>query len=549
MTDDLFALGQQYLDELKREFTVYGLAVDPNLELRRGSGLLCYYNLADGHIYLSTPELDSPAGKLQALFLRSLLGCADNTALVGFFRLFLRHIIAHEMAHHLRHQYHTFGNNMWHEEQVANKLSVAVVKHRLSPAEKDDARLLLKNALDALAGHINAKNIAIDSYYSPLHALHVSGDIGVADFENIEMIGAMFNLSDTEILSGSGQLTPETADRLTQRDSLIDSINEQYTADQIKYIYYHTGWLYLDLTSRETEYVDEFARNYLNIPLNLLPPIQPAAIPTETAIFACFRASQTVGDAIPARYFYKRYRTLLLARLKAADLPINAHNDRLRREATLILESWSEQKSDTLIYLVQLAPPSLRPLFPHRIGQNLPPQLDVAAHLPTETDRRLWLHLTQSTPDETAANTLHRLNILDRTDIYRSLPAHLMLELARLFSLVNFAAGETVIWQGERNDDVYFLISGRLQALINRDGHTRQVGMIEPGEMFGEISFFTEEPRQATVQAVEPSQCFVLTDVDLQLLAYRHPVILMQMAGVLAKRLIDTAPTPSPATL
>jgi CRP-like cAMP-binding protein len=57
--------------------------------------------------------------------------------------------------------------------------------------------------------------------------------------------------------------------------------------------------------------------------------------------------------------------------------------------------------------------------------------------------------------------------------------------------------------------------------------------------MFGEIAFFTEDARYATVRAVEPSQCLVLTDADLQIFAYQHPTILMQMAGVLAKRLAD----------
>jgi CRP-like cAMP-binding protein len=63
--------------------------------------------------------------------------------------------------------------------------------------------------------------------------------------------------------------------------------------------------------------------------------------------------------------------------------------------------------------------------------------------------------------------------------------------------------------------------------------------MINPGEMFGEIAFFTEDARYATVQAVEPSLCFVLTDTELQLFAYSHPTILMQMASALAKRLAD----------
>ncbi len=96
-----------------------------------------------------------------------------------------------------------------------------------------------------------------------------------------------------------------------------------------------------------------------------------------------------------------------------------------------------------------------------------------------------------------------------------------------------------MIWENEYNDDVYFLIEGKLEVFITKEEQPVRVGIIEPGKMFGELAFFTEDPRIATVRALEPSKCFVLTDTDLQLLAYEHPTILMQMAGALAKRLAD----------
>jgi CRP/FNR family cyclic AMP-dependent transcriptional regulator len=539
----LFELGQQYFDKFKQEFASYGLEAAPGLQLRQGSGLLCYYNLEDRQIYLAVPDFSSPVGKLQALFLRSLLGCDTNEELMHFFELFIPHIIAHEMTHHYRHRYGLFRQDrLWEEEQIANKLSMAVVKHRLSPNKKTEAKQFLRGAIEALSAKMEAKNIAVDSYYSPLHALNVSGQIDVADFENMELIQSIFGLSEEDILKGSGRLSAELEDRLEQRDELIDEIDEQYTSDQLKYIYYHVGWLYLDLTSRETEYVDEFARNYLNLALELLPLIPSEPELDENAVRACYRAYQACRSRseVAARYFYKRYRALLLATLKATELLAPAHTERLRREATLILENWSEDESDTLDFLSELAPPSLRPLFPHRIAAGLDPKLDISGHLPTETDRRLWQQVLYQTDDAAAKNTLYRLTILDRTEIYRPLPAALMLELAHLFCQVNFAPGETVIWQDERNDDVYFLIDGKLEVLVTHGGKTEQVDIIEPGEMFGEIAFFTEDPRYATVRAVEPSHCFVLTDADLQRFAFQHPTILMQMAGVLAKRLADT---------
>lgn len=159
---DLFALGRTYFDRFLQEFATYGLEADPGIELRQGSGVLCYYSLEDRHIYLSVPDFSQPVGKLQALILRSLLGCDNDEALFRFLGLFLPHIIAHELAHHYRHRYGMFGDSAWQEEQIANKLSVAVVKHRLSPEEKAFAKSFLRQAIETLAAKMEAKNIAID---------------------------------------------------------------------------------------------------------------------------------------------------------------------------------------------------------------------------------------------------------------------------------------------------------------------------------------------------------------------------------------------------
>jgi hypothetical protein len=538
---DLFSLGQKHFRAFLAECAGYGIQADPDLELRPGSGLLCYYSLQDRHIYLSVPDLSQPTGKLQALFLRSLLGCESNAELLRFLQLFIPHVIAHELAHHYRHRYGLFGHSLWQEEQVANKLAVAMVKHRLAPEDKAYAKDFLRRAIEALSAKMEAKNIAIDSYYSVLHALNVSGQVGLDDFENLELIQSVLGTSAEQLLEGSGQLSTELVERLEQRDELIEQIDQQYAADQLKYIYYHVGWLYLDLTSRETEYVDEFARLYLNMPVDLLPPVQVNDQPGDRAVLACFRAYQDTRDRSPVagHYFYKRYRSLLLARLNTAELQVLAHSERLKREASLVLENWREGQTDTLDYLSQLAPPQLRQLFPHLIKTQPDSSANLPADLPTETDRRLWQQVVQPTNDRTAANTLYRLEMLDKSDIYRSLPAELMLELAQRFCQVNYAPGEAIIWQGERNDDVYFLLEGQLEVLISQDGQMVKVGIIKPGELFGEIAFFTEDPRYATVRAVEPARCFVLTDVDLQIYAYKHPIILMQMAGAMAKRLAD----------
>ncbi len=542
MNADLFALARKHFKAFLLEFAGYGMEADPGLELRQGTGLLAYYDMQDGHIYMSIPDLTDPAGKLHMLFLRSMLKCENQAELDRLFRLFIPFVIAHELAHHFRHRFGLFdADNLWREEQIANQLAVAVTKHRLSPDDKAFAKLALPRALDALAAKLEAKNIAVDSYHNILHALNVSGQIGAAAIDNLEMVQKLFEVDPAEILRDTGQLSPEIVERLDQRDELIEAINQQYASDYLRYFYYQIGWLHLALSSRETEYVEEFARLHLNRRDDLLPVIDGPAAPNDHAIQACFKAYRdtlALSDTV-SRFFYKRYRGLLLARLQAAAGPAQA--DMLTQEATALLQTWKgrEKESDALIYLSQLAPPALRRLFPHQIADHLDPQLSLLRQLPTETDVRLWRHISLHGQDDGAAQTLYRLELLDRTDIYRPLPAEVMLDLAHSLRRVKLAPGETIIWEGEQNDDVFILMEGRLEVCLTQDGELRRFATIQPGEVFGEMAFFTQEPRNATVRAVRPSECFVLKDSDLRLFAFKYPVVLIQMAGVLARRLAN----------
>jgi CRP-like cAMP-binding protein len=145
----------------------------------------------------------------------------------------------------------------------------------------------------------------------------------------------------------------------------------------------------------------------------------------------------------------------------------------------------------------------------------------------------------EQSDDPAAANTLYRLGVLDRTDIFRALPAELMLELIERACVARYAPGETIIWQGERNDDVYVLLEGSLDVSVTRGGKPVHVGTITAGEVFGEMAFFTREPRTATVSAIDAAKCFVLKDFELQMFALKHPTLLIRMAGAMAKRLSE----------
>jgi NTE family protein len=78
---------------------------------------------------------------------------------------------------------------------------------------------------------------------------------------------------------------------------------------------------------------------------------------------------------------------------------------------------------------------------------------------------------------------------------------------------VEIAGGETLITQGEPGDSMYLSISGRLRAFVrNDDGSQRPVRDMGRGEIIGEMSLYTGEPRLATVVAIRDS---VLVRLDM----------------------------------
>ncbi|HSH04680.1 MAG TPA: cyclic nucleotide-binding domain-containing protein [Anaerolineae bacterium] len=540
---DLFALGKQTFRQLIRDFGDYGIQANPKMELKPGKGMLCYYDLNDGNIYLSVPDLTQPVGKLHLLFLRSIIGCDTDDEILYFFNLFIPHVIAHEMAHHYRSRYGFFSSNLWEEEQVANQLAIAVTKSKFSPDQLDQARHFLEDAIKHLENQLKVHDIAVDSHYNIWESLNATGQFEDSAIRQMELAHELFSIDPSEVLRSSGQLSPEIMERFERRDNIIEEVNEEYASDYMRYMYYQLSWMLLDLISLDRQYIEAFARRHLNINIPMLPVLasDPDNIPSSESILACFKAYQDTAplSATSSQYFYKRYRALLLKRLQSDESGLPGHRERLRQETNFLMENWdsNEEETDMLNYIANLAHPSLRKLFPQQIIDHIEGRFPIQVHLPTETDRRLWRHIVLQEYDQGAVNTLSRLTILSQIAIYRALPAEVMLELTHNFTRVKLREEEVIIWEGAHNFDVYILIKGRLEVYETDAGHIRQLGTIKPGEVFGEMAFFTRQPRNATVRAIEHSECFVLKDSDLHVFVFKYPSVLIQMARILTTRL------------
>lgn len=536
---DLFRIGQQAFVRFRDEFQRYGLEVDPGLGLHRAHGLLCYYDFSDRQIYLSLPDLAVPTGKLQLLFFRQML-CADsNEELLRFLAIFIPFIVAHEMTHHLRHRAGLFGADSWHEEQIANQMAAALNKHRIAPDERGFAVQFLQRAVNRLGDALGLGENALDSYYDIVHALQASNRLSTAEMDNFRLVQGVApeDTSATAALRTSGALDEATNQRLAQRAALISNFNKEYTSDPTRYVYYQMGWVCLAMKSTEASYVDELAREHLDRPLRLLPMPPPASV-TPRGICALYQASRAAAEASSdtlRRYFYKRYRRALLSHLEQHPGDPERPDEPRRPVHYDVLAIWDDRQRDPLDFLAGMVPPESRGLFPASIsgvaqltGARLP------ADLPTPADRALWQQLDPAPPAGEARLTLELLRQFDDLELFRSLPPEILVALGRKSHRVRYAAGDTVVWEGEFNNDIFILLDGALETRVQ--GQARRA-TIHPGQLFGEVAWLTQGSRSATVVAVVDSTCRVIKEHDLQILAYQSPAILQAIAASLARRL------------
>ena len=93
------------------------------------------------------------------------------------------------------------------------------------------------------------------------------------------------------------------------------------------------------------------------------------------------------------------------------------------------------------------------------------------------------------------------------------------------------AKGAILFRKGDKADYLYMLASGRIEL--------EEIGaVLEPGRIFGEISFFSPERRRTmTARCIEPCELLSINESTVRQLYYQNPDFGFQMIGLVAGRL------------
>jgi CRP/FNR family cyclic AMP-dependent transcriptional regulator len=110
--------------------------------------------------------------------------------------------------------------------------------------------------------------------------------------------------------------------------------------------------------------------------------------------------------------------------------------------------------------------------------------------------------------------------------------------LTRVSMLRNIPRHTVVLHDGDRTDNIYFVLSGALKVQISdEEGREVILSILGPGELFGEMGVLDDHPRSATVLAVESSEVVVIGKADFKRCLVENPDVSLFIMRNLAKRL------------
>ncbi len=119
-----------------------------------------------------------------------------------------------------------------------------------------------------------------------------------------------------------------------------------------------------------------------------------------------------------------------------------------------------------------------------------------------------------------------------RQPIVSAIPAEQLTDLDRLADVVEFDAGSQVTLDGALGTTCYFVLDGRLDVV--RDGET--VADVTPGWFAGEMSMRTNQRRNATIRAAEPTRAYRLGRGQFETLLATAPAIRAHVDATMAVR-------------
>lgn len=176
-----------------------------------------------------------------------------------------------------------------------------------------------------------------------------------------------------------------------------------------------------------------------------------------------------------------------------ADEPTAALDKDSGREVVTMLQEFAKEEGSTILLVTH----------DNRI-------LDVADRIVNMVDGSII-------SDVMVAEAQLRAEFLRRCELFEKLTAQTIADVADKIGKSKYPPKADIVRQGEEGDRFYIIRRGRVEVLVDSgDGNPKQVATMGEGDFFGETALIKEQPRNATVRALEPVEVYFLNKDDFR---------------------------------
>ncbi|WP_227269878.1 ABC transporter transmembrane domain-containing protein [Roseobacter weihaiensis] len=135
-----------------------------------------------------------------------------------------------------------------------------------------------------------------------------------------------------------------------------------------------------------------------------------------------------------------------------------------------------------------------------------------------------------------------KIRVISRTELFADLDARSQRLLAFAAQWYEAPKGKQVFAQGERADAAYLCLSGSaMMSYVDNEGVRRDVTIVEPGRLIGDLAIILDEPRQLDLIAQEDSQFLRIGAEQFRAVIGDDPQVLMSLLQTVASHLSGAA--------
>ena len=114
-------------------------------------------------------------------------------------------------------------------------------------------------------------------------------------------------------------------------------------------------------------------------------------------------------------------------------------------------------------------------------------------------------------------------------------------ELARAVEDLVVAPGTVIFRQGDPGDKFYLIRTGRVRVFREDASLGTELSVLQAGDDFGEMALFMDQPRSATVTALEETRLMVLSKEQFQSILKDFPNVTFAFVRQMSERLLRNA--------